>query len=316
MQQAYLGTTHRAVIVLEGWDTAGKGGVVRRLGWALDPRSFKVHAIAAPSEREKSTCTTCNASGSGCRNMARSSCSTVPGMAACWSSGRGLRQPHRMAAAPTTRSTSSSACCSPTAPAGQDLPAHHAGGAGAPIPQPADRSAEALEAILRGLPQPRPLAGIRGRDRGHDGKDLHPSRALASDSRRTTSLGRLAALGSSPTASPRACRSSPVRSTQASSTPPKACWPPPAPDRTAGGRRSSRPRHEARRGGRAPRRIDPPLAPCVNRSHVARAHRHRLGIVELSRLSHVAGRRGLERSHPATGSEAWRQGTIRRRSGA
>src|SRR5271168_1852628 len=54
IQQAYLGTRERAVIVLEGWDTAGKGGVVRRLGWALDPRSFKVHAIAAPEEREKS----------------------------------------------------------------------------------------------------------------------------------------------------------------------------------------------------------------------------------------------------------------------
>jgi polyphosphate kinase 2 (PPK2 family) len=54
IQQAYLGSPHRAVVVLEGWDTAGKGGVVRRLGWALDPRSFKVHSIAAPSEREKS----------------------------------------------------------------------------------------------------------------------------------------------------------------------------------------------------------------------------------------------------------------------
>ncbi len=54
VQQAYLETSHRAVIVLEGWDTAGKGGVVRRLGWALDPRSFKVHATAAPSGREKS----------------------------------------------------------------------------------------------------------------------------------------------------------------------------------------------------------------------------------------------------------------------
>jgi polyphosphate kinase 2 (PPK2 family) len=54
VQQAYLGTSNRAVIVLEGWDTAGKGGVVRRLGWALDPRSFKVHAIAAPNGRERS----------------------------------------------------------------------------------------------------------------------------------------------------------------------------------------------------------------------------------------------------------------------
>ena len=54
IQQAYLGTPSCAVIALEGWDTAGKGGVVRRLGWALDPRSFKVAAIAAPGEREKS----------------------------------------------------------------------------------------------------------------------------------------------------------------------------------------------------------------------------------------------------------------------
>jgi AMP-polyphosphate phosphotransferase len=54
IQQAYLGTPNRAVAVLEGWDTAGKGGVVRRLGWALDPRSFKVHTIAAPTERERS----------------------------------------------------------------------------------------------------------------------------------------------------------------------------------------------------------------------------------------------------------------------
>jgi polyphosphate kinase 2 (PPK2 family) len=54
IQQAYLGTSRRAVVVLEGWDTAGKGGIVRRLGWALDPRSFKVHSISAPTEREKS----------------------------------------------------------------------------------------------------------------------------------------------------------------------------------------------------------------------------------------------------------------------
>ncbi len=54
IQQAYLGTSRRAVIALEGWDTAGKGGVLRRLGWALDPRSFRVAAISAPGEREKS----------------------------------------------------------------------------------------------------------------------------------------------------------------------------------------------------------------------------------------------------------------------
>jgi AMP-polyphosphate phosphotransferase len=52
IQQAYLGTSERALLVLEGWDTAGKGGIVRRLGWALDPRSFKVHPFAAPDEHE------------------------------------------------------------------------------------------------------------------------------------------------------------------------------------------------------------------------------------------------------------------------
>jgi polyphosphate kinase 2 (PPK2 family) len=49
IQQAYLGTGERAVIVLEGWDTAGKGGIVRRLGWALDPRSFKVYTTKTQS---------------------------------------------------------------------------------------------------------------------------------------------------------------------------------------------------------------------------------------------------------------------------
>jgi len=53
IQQAYLGTSERALIVFEGWDTAGKGGCIRRLGWALDPRSFKVHPIAAPDEHER-----------------------------------------------------------------------------------------------------------------------------------------------------------------------------------------------------------------------------------------------------------------------
>ena len=53
IQQAYLASGDRALIVLEGWDTAGKGGIVRRLGWALDPRSFKVHPIAAPDEHER-----------------------------------------------------------------------------------------------------------------------------------------------------------------------------------------------------------------------------------------------------------------------
>ncbi|MCB9102122.1 MAG: hypothetical protein H6632_21480 [Anaerolineales bacterium] len=37
------------VMVFEGWDAAGKGGAIKRLTARLDPRSYEVHAIAAPT---------------------------------------------------------------------------------------------------------------------------------------------------------------------------------------------------------------------------------------------------------------------------
>ena len=52
IQQALLFTGHRAVVVFEGMDAAGKGGTIRRLAWALDPRSLKVWPIGAPNEIE------------------------------------------------------------------------------------------------------------------------------------------------------------------------------------------------------------------------------------------------------------------------
>ncbi len=53
LQQAYLSRPDRAAIVFEGWDAAGKGGTIRRLAWALDPRGCKVWPIAAPNEMER-----------------------------------------------------------------------------------------------------------------------------------------------------------------------------------------------------------------------------------------------------------------------
>jgi AMP-polyphosphate phosphotransferase len=41
------------VVVFEGWDAAGKGGAIQRITTALDPRSYVVHAIAAPSGDDK-----------------------------------------------------------------------------------------------------------------------------------------------------------------------------------------------------------------------------------------------------------------------
>ena len=48
IQLAYLFQGRSAAIVLEGWDAAGKGGTIRRISAALDPRSFKVWPIGPP----------------------------------------------------------------------------------------------------------------------------------------------------------------------------------------------------------------------------------------------------------------------------
>jgi len=48
IQQAYLYQLRSGVMVFEGWDAAGKGGTIRRISAALDPRSFKVWPIGPP----------------------------------------------------------------------------------------------------------------------------------------------------------------------------------------------------------------------------------------------------------------------------
>lgn len=48
IQTAYISQRRRAVIVFEGWDTAGKGGTIKRMLSVLDPRAFKVWPIGPP----------------------------------------------------------------------------------------------------------------------------------------------------------------------------------------------------------------------------------------------------------------------------
>jgi polyphosphate kinase 2 len=43
----------RVVVVFEGRDTAGKGGVIKRMTALLNPRNVRVVALPAPTEREK-----------------------------------------------------------------------------------------------------------------------------------------------------------------------------------------------------------------------------------------------------------------------
>lgn len=53
IQAAHITHGQRSVIMFEGWDAAGKGGIIQRLTAQLDPRYFEVWPIGAPNEAEK-----------------------------------------------------------------------------------------------------------------------------------------------------------------------------------------------------------------------------------------------------------------------
>lgn len=54
VQRAYARQGRSAIVVLEGWDAAGKGGIIRRIAWATDPRGLRVWSIGAPDSEERS----------------------------------------------------------------------------------------------------------------------------------------------------------------------------------------------------------------------------------------------------------------------
>lgn len=53
LQSAHIAHNQSSVIVLEGWDASGKGGIVKRMTAEWDPRYFQVWPIAAPTPEEK-----------------------------------------------------------------------------------------------------------------------------------------------------------------------------------------------------------------------------------------------------------------------
>ncbi|SNS43478.1 polyphosphate kinase 2 family protein [Sphingopyxis indica] len=53
VQAAHITHRQRSVIMIEGWDAAGKGGIIQRMTARLDPRYFEVWPIGAPTEEEK-----------------------------------------------------------------------------------------------------------------------------------------------------------------------------------------------------------------------------------------------------------------------
>src|SRR3546814_11548065 len=52
IQVAHIIHRSRSIIVLEGWDASGKGGIIRRMVAEWDPRYFEVWPISAPTEEE------------------------------------------------------------------------------------------------------------------------------------------------------------------------------------------------------------------------------------------------------------------------
>jgi polyphosphate kinase 2 (PPK2 family) len=52
IQVAHIVHKRRSVVMLEGWDAAGKGGIIKRMTTLLDPRYFDVWPIAAPTADE------------------------------------------------------------------------------------------------------------------------------------------------------------------------------------------------------------------------------------------------------------------------
>jgi len=53
LQEWITATGARAIIVFEGRDAAGKGGVIKRITERVSPRVFQVNALPAPTERQK-----------------------------------------------------------------------------------------------------------------------------------------------------------------------------------------------------------------------------------------------------------------------
>ena len=54
LQDWVKSTGAKVIVVFEGRDTAGKGGVIKAITERVSPRVFRVVALPAPTEREKS----------------------------------------------------------------------------------------------------------------------------------------------------------------------------------------------------------------------------------------------------------------------
>src|SRR5580704_16858166 len=54
LQEWVKKTGAKVIVIFEGRDAAGKGGVIKRITERVSPRVFRIVALPAPTEREKS----------------------------------------------------------------------------------------------------------------------------------------------------------------------------------------------------------------------------------------------------------------------
>jgi polyphosphate kinase 2 (PPK2 family) len=99
----------KVVVIFEGRDAAGKGGVIKRITEALNPRICRVEALPVPTEKEK-TQWYFQRYVSGCPQPAKSSCLTAAGTTGPASSGSWAIAPKRNCANSSAPALNSKRC--------------------------------------------------------------------------------------------------------------------------------------------------------------------------------------------------------------
>nr|BFF21768.1 hypothetical protein GCM10025730_52890 [Promicromonospora thailandica] len=91
------GGDRSVLLVLQGLDTSGKGGIVRHVVGMVDPQGVMHRSFGVPTPEERSTAT-CGASATPCPGRATSVCSTARTTSRCWWSAWTVWSPSRRGA--------------------------------------------------------------------------------------------------------------------------------------------------------------------------------------------------------------------------
>ncbi|MEI2643704.1 MAG: hypothetical protein V9G10_15685 [Candidatus Nanopelagicales bacterium] len=169
------------VLAFEGWDAAGKGGVIRRVTQSLEPGDYRVIPVAAPTEEERKYhylwrfWRDLPAAGQFVifdrTWYGRVLVERIEGFAETGGMAAGLRRDQRLRAAADR----------PGLLRREVLAAHLRRGAAGPFPGPRADGLQAAQDHRRGLPQPGAMGRVRRRG-GPDGvAHDRRSRALARD---------------------------------------------------------------------------------------------------------------------------------------